>query len=237
MVAQINYKMEGSMYAIRIAALIFAAAVASAQGTKPKAEPSDYPAHIALDNGVTLAAEYLVHSIPTPTGSLVAEDYLVVEVAFFGPPKSKLDLNAGQFALRINNQKVALRTDSAGSVAASIKYMDYSQRPGLTGSAGAGAGNSGVVWGPPTTPRFPGDPSAGRPLPNPVPDQTDPNVPQKEPEIPIEERIQGAALEEGTRVLPKSGLLFFPYRGRTKSIKSLELLYEGPAGKLSLKLL
>jgi hypothetical protein len=237
MVAQINYKMEVSMYAIRIAALIWAAAFACAQGTKPKAEPSDYPAHVALDNSVTLAAEYMVHSIPTPTGSLVAEDYLVVDVAFFGPAKTKLDLDAGQFALRINNQKVAFRPDSAGSVAASIKYTDYSQRPGLTGSAGAGAGNAGVVWGPSNTPRFPGDPSAGRPLPNPVPDQTDPNVPPMEAEAPIEVRIQGAALEEGARVLPKSGLIFFPHRGRTKSIKSLELIYEGPAGKVSLKLL
>ncbi len=221
MVAQINYKMEVMMSAIRTLALFSAAAVAFAQGTKPQAGPGDYPAHIALDNGITLAAEYLVHSLPTPTGSLVAQDYLVIDVAFSGPPKTKLDLNAGQFALRINNQKVAFRPDSAGAVAASIKYADLSQRPGFTGGAGAGVGNSGAVWGPTANPRFPGDPSAGRPLPNPVPDQTDPNVPPLESETPIEVRIQRTALEEGSRVLPKSGLIFFPYHGRIKSIKSL----------------
>ena len=237
MVAQINYKMEVMMSAIRTLALFSAAAVTFAQGTKPNEEPGDYPAHFALDNGITLAAEYMVHSIPTPTGSLVADDYLVIDVAFFGPPKTKLDLNAGQFALRINNQKVAFRPDPPGGVATSIKYADMSQRPGLTGSGGAGVGDSGAVWGPTTNPRFPGDPSAGRPLPNPVPDQTDPNVPPQEAETPIEVRVQRTALEEGARVLPRSGLIFFPHRGRTKSIKSLELIYEGPAGKVTLKLL
>jgi hypothetical protein len=237
MVAQINYKMEVMMPAIRMLALLSAAAAAFAQGTKPKEAPGDYPAHIALDNGITLAAEYMVHSIPTPTGTLVADDYLIIDVAFFGPPKTKLDLNASQFVLRINNQKVALRSDPPSGAATSIKYADMSQRPSVTGSAGAGVGDGGVVWGPANTPRFPGDPSVGHPLPNPVPDQTDPNVPRQEAETPIEVRIQRTALEEGARVLPKSGLIFFPHHGRTKSIKSLELIYEGPAGKVTLKLL
>jgi hypothetical protein len=70
-----------------------------------------------------------------------------------------------------------------------------------------------------------------------VPDQTDPNVPRQDAEIPIEVRIQRTALEEGTHALPKSGLIFFPHRGRVKSIKSLDLIYEGPAGKVFLKLL
>ncbi len=219
------------MAAVRLIALLSAAALVFAQGTRPKAEPGDYPVHAALDKQITLAAEYLVHSVPTPTGSLVADDYLVVDVAFFGPPKTKLDLNAGQFALRINNQKVAFRPDPPGSVAASIKYTELSQRPGLAGS------NSGGDWGPTTSPRFPGDTSVGRPLPNPVPGQTDPNVSPEEAETPIEVRVQRTALQEGSRMLPKSGLIFFPHRGRTKSIKSLELIYQGPAGNVTLKLL
>ncbi len=225
------------MTALRLIALLSAAALAFAQGTTPKAQPSDYPTHAALDSGFAVAAEYLVHSILTPAGFLIADDYLVVEVAFFGKGKSKLNIGAGNFAVRINNrEKSSIAPDSPGTVAASIKYPDWTQKPGVTPSASAGAGNAGVVYGPASAPRFPGDPTGGRPLPNPVP-QTDPNVPAKPGEAPIEERVQAAALDEGDRVTPASGLIFFPFRGRIKSIKSLELIYQGPAGTATLKLL
>jgi hypothetical protein len=218
---------------LRIAAFSAAAALAFAQGTRPKPKPSDYPTQAILENGVTLAAEYLVHSLPTQTGTLIADDYLIVEVAFYGPPKSKLSLGAGNFVLRINTQKSTIQPDSAGTVAASLKYPDWNQRPGVTPSASAGP----VVYGPPTAPHFPGDPTGRPTISSPVPDQTDPNAPPKEAEMPIEFRVQASALEEGEHRTPTSGLIFFPYRGRTKSIKSLELIYEGPAGKVTLKLL
>jgi len=221
-----------TMTAVRIVALLSAAALAFAQGT-PKAQPSDYPVHANLDNNFTLAAEYMVHSVPTPTGSLIADDYLVIDVAFFGRPRTKLNLNSGNFTLRVN-QKSVIQPDSPGTVAASIKYPDWTQKPTVSG--GAGTGNGGVVYGPPAVPYFPGDPT-GRPAPNPLPQQTDPNAPAKEPPMPIDERIQRSALEEGDLVTPTSGLIFFPHRGRTKSIKSLELIYDGPAGKATLKLL
>jgi hypothetical protein len=238
MVAQLNFsrtragKIEGMTW-LRIAAFSAAAALMSAQGTRPKAQPSDYPTQATLENGFTLAAEYLVHSLPTPAGTLIAEDYLIVEVAFYGPPKSKLNLGAGNFVLRINTQKSTIQPDSAGTVAASIKYPDWTERRGVTPTASAGP----VVYGPPVAPRFPGDPTGRPTISSPVPEQTDPNTPPKEAEMPIEFRVQASALEEGDRRTPASGLIFFPYRGRTKSIKSLELIYEGPAGKVSLKLL
>ena len=53
------------------------------------------------------------------------------------------------------------------------------------------------------------------------------------PLVSIDDRI---ALPEGEQLLPVSGLIFFPFRGKTKSIKLAELLYEGPAGKAALKL-
>jgi hypothetical protein len=31
--------------------------------------------------------------------------------------------------------------------------------------------------------------------------------------------------------LPQAGLLFFAFRGKTESIRDVELVYEGPAGK------
>jgi glycerol-3-phosphate dehydrogenase subunit C len=42
------------------------------------------------------------------------------------------------------------------------------------------------------------------------------------------------ALPEGERVLPQAGLIFFTYRGKAEGIKSLELIYEGAAGKVTI---
>jgi hypothetical protein len=70
--------------------------------------------------------------------------------------------------------------------------------------------------------------------------QNDP--PPSPPKMPfaerraMEQRVQKAALPEGDRALPVAGLIFFQYRGKTKDIKSLELMYAGPAGKATLKL-
>jgi hypothetical protein len=50
----------------------------------------------------------------------------------------------------------------------------------------------------------------------------------------MSQRVQRAALPEGDRTLPQAGLLFFQYRA--KSIRSIELIYSGPAGQATLKL-
>jgi len=52
----------------------------------------------------------------------------------------------------------------------------------------------------------------------------------------MEQRVQKAALLEGERALPQAGLLFFEFRGKGKSVRSAELIYDGPAGKASLAL-
>jgi hypothetical protein len=58
--------------------------------------------------------------------------------------------------------------------------------------------------------------------------------------IPVQramaQRVQKASLPEGDRALPQAGLIFFQYRGKTKSIHSIELIYAGPAGKATLTL-
>jgi hypothetical protein len=60
--------------------------------------------------------------------------------------------------------------------------------------------------------------------------------------IPIElqrawqQETQRAAFPSGDRALPQAGLLFFSYRGKTKGINSLELIYSGPAGNVTLAL-
>jgi hypothetical protein len=50
----------------------------------------------------------------------------------------------------------------------------------------------------------------------------------------MELKVQKAALPEGERPLPAAGLIFFQYRGKSKGIRSLELIYNGPAGQTSL---
>jgi len=48
--------------------------------------------------------------------------------------------------------------------------------------------------------------------------------------------VQKAAFPEGDRTVPVAGLLFFQYSGKAKSIRSVELIYNGPAGKATLEL-
>jgi hypothetical protein len=224
--------------ALRI--LVFASVASMllpAQGTPPKAKVSEYPVHASLDNGITLGAEYLVHAIPTSTGSQFTTDYLVVEVAFFSSRLTPVNLSSEHFLLRVNGQRVPLMTQSAGIVAASIKYPDWTDKARLVGTAGVG--NAQVIFGQPQpVERFPGDPNA-RPLPTRprAPEPENPTGEATAPPIPIEEQIERASLPTGDHVLPVSGVIFFPFRGKIKSLRSLELLYDGPAGKITLKLL
>jgi len=52
----------------------------------------------------------------------------------------------------------------------------------------------------------------------------------------MQQRVQRASMPEGDRALPAAGLLFFEYRGKPENIRSLELIYSGPAGKATLAL-
>jgi hypothetical protein len=60
--------------------------------------------------------------------------------------------------------------------------------------------------------------------------------------IPIEvqratqQRLQKASLPEGDRTLPLAGLLFFQYSGKTEGIRLIELIYNSPAGNVTLAL-
>jgi len=190
---------------------------------------AEYPIHLALGER-TLAAEYMARSIPVPGGSLFTDEYLVVDVAFFGAKYDSLALSASNFTMRMNGKKTPILAQSPGVVAGSLKYGDWS-RPRL--EAGAGLGNAGVVLGRPApVERFPGDPTVRHPTIPQVP-AANPSAPGVETEqaVPVEQQIERAAFQEGERKLPASGLLFFPYRGKPGSVKKLELEYEGPAGR------
>jgi hypothetical protein len=69
----------------------------------------------------------------------------------------------------------------------------------------------------------------------PAPDQ--PLDLQKQQDDAIERRLSAASLPEGESTLPRSGLLYFPYKGDLKKVHSLVLLYDGPLGKSTLILI
>lgn len=192
----------------------------AAQETAPRSKASDYPAHVTLP-GMEIAAEYLLHSIPTAKGFYVSRDYLVIDVGVFPAAKERVTISSAQFRLRINHQTLELPPDSPGTVAADIQYPDWEQHPTTTVQAGPV-----MVGAPPTVGRFPGDPRESPPISAPVPEQPDPSGMDKEAPKTIQELVALAALPAGSSNKPMKGCLFFRFRGKTKSIKSLELIYD-----------
>ena len=78
------------------------------RGMPARATPGDYQAH-APAGPVTIGAEFMQHSVPTPKGLLASEDYVVVEAGVFGPPGARTTLNPSDFSLRINGKAAAER--------------------------------------------------------------------------------------------------------------------------------
>jgi hypothetical protein len=188
-------------------------AVSESKGLPPRATPADYQAH-AQAGTLTLAAEFVGHSVPAPESTYSTEDFVVVETGLFGPPDARAKLSIGDFSLRINGKKVAMPSQPYGLSFSSLKDPQ---------------------WEPPSKPKGSKptlDQGGGQPN-----DSFQPII-----RMPIElkrtmqQRVQRASMPEGDRALPAAGLLFFEYRGKTDNIKSLELLYNGPAGKATLAL-
>ncbi len=203
--------------------------------TEHKHKATDYPVH-AMAGQMAIGADYLVHSIPAGDQTFVAPDYLVVEVAVFPAPGQPVTIDGNSFALRLNGKKFTLPPDAPGFVAASLKYPDWEQHP--TAVAPGGVGNAGVTVGlPPPVGRFPGDPTATQqPLPRPPTQEERNGIDRQQPKS-AEEVIAGSALLEGKTDHPVSGFLYFHYRGKIKSLKSIELIYQGKEGPATLKLL
>jgi len=194
-----------------------ASIVIETKGFPPRAAPTDYPAH-AQAGAFTIAADFTGHNVGTQEGFLTSEDFVVVEAGVFGPPEGRLVLSVDDFSLRVNGGKKTLPAEPYGLVAKSLKDPDF-ERPedkeSKTIMTGTGQKTPGV----------------------------DPNAPPAAlPPIPIElrraweQRARRDSLPIGDRVLPQAGLLFFRYGGATKGIRSLELIYSGPAGKATLSL-
>ncbi len=189
----------------------------------PRSKISDYPVHAKLP-AMEIGVEYLLNSIALDKGMYIARDHLVLEVAIFPSTQAGVNVSSSQFTLRVNN-KTILYTDSPGAVASSLKYPDWQTHPSAT--AQAGVGNGSVILGAPPVARFPGDHRADRTPSVPRVEQPGPSGEPKAAERPIETQIAIAALPEGPSQKPVKGLLFFPFSGKTKSIRSLDLIYDG----------
>lgn len=205
--------------------------------TEHKDKATNYPVH-AMAGKVGIGADYLVHSIPAGDQTFVARDYLVVEVAVFPAPGEPVTIDGSTFALRLNGKKAILSSAPPGFVVASIKYPDWEPHQHPTAEASAGMGNGGVVFGaPPAVGRFPGDPTAPQhPLPR-APSPEEQNGIEQQPAKSVEEVIKVTALVEGRTDHPVSGFVYFPYKGKIKSLKSIELIYQSKDGPVTLKLL
>lgn len=180
-------------------------ALAELRNVAARSTPADYQAQ-AKAGDYTLAADFVSHAVPTAHGTFKSEDFVVVEVAVFGAAGAKLVLAFSEFSLKVNDRKMPIPAQPNGAVLRSL---------------------SDPEWSPPKVEddkqkRQPGDP------------------PPAAPKMPfalrraMEQKVQKAALPEGDRALPIAGLLFFPFRGKDESIRSVELLYTGSAGSATL---
>ena len=182
-----------------------------ALGLPPRLAPTDYQSH-AQAGTVTIAAEFTGHSVPTPQEPLTTEDYVVVETAFFSPAEPRLKFSPEDFTLRVNGKKT-LPNQPFGMIFQSLK------NPELEPPASASKSKSSVGTG--------GQNESAPPPVYHIP----PDVKHA-----MQQHVQKAALPMGDRVLPQAGLIFFQFRGKTQNIQSLELIYNGPAGKATLAL-
>ncbi len=184
-----------------------------------RATPGDYQSQVKM-GPITLAADFSAHSVTTDDAVYSTEDYVVVDAGLFGPAGSHLITNWQNFSLRVNGKKAAIAAENVVTVYRNLKDPEWEESVALEAKAsasktsiGSGGGGGGQDSTPPAKPKMP-----------------------IALERKMEQRAEKAALPEGDRPLPAGGLLFFPYRGRTKDIHSIELIYAGPAGKATLGL-
>jgi len=182
-------------------------------GIPPRSAPSDYPAQAKVGN-VTFAAEFAEHGIPTPDMVLSSDNYVVVELALFGPQGTRLPVSFSDFSLRVNGKKNGVAAESFERAGASAKDPEWAppEKPEKSSATSIGGSGRGDTSAPP-----PGPPAELRRA--------------------WAKRVMQAAWAEGERPLPRAGLLYFPYGGKAKGIRSLELVYSGAAGKATLNLM
>jgi len=191
-----------------------AGAPGETSGLPARTAPSDYQAQ-AKAGPITIAADFTSHSIPTAQGPLTSEEYVAIEVAFFGDPGAKALIAAEDFSLRINGKKTTIPSQPFGLMMRTLSDPEWiPEEPADTGKSkgGISAGGGGAA----------GDP---KPLPPKMP------FPLRRA---MEQRALKSVLPSGERPLPQAGVVFFQYRGKDSGIHAVELIYSGAAGKATL---
>jgi hypothetical protein len=176
--------------------------------------PAEYQAQ-AKAGEVTVAAEFMGHSVPTPEATFTNDDFVVVEVGLFGPPQARTTLSIGDFSLRINGKKTALPSQPYELAFKSLKDPEWEppSKPESKSKTSFGTGGGGDAGSTPV------------PVHMPI-----------ELRRAMEQKVQRASILEGDRALPQAGLLFFEFKGKTQNIRSIELIYSGSAGNATLTL-
>ncbi|MCW5982979.1 MAG: hypothetical protein KIT09_33120 [Bryobacteraceae bacterium] len=214
------------MIARSLAALLAAACWLAAEGAEPKGEPEEYGAQ-GRAGDLTVAASYYSRSFNSGGRSYFLDKYLVVEAAIYGPPLRRAEVSNAHFTLRVNGARQGI-LPVAGSLAAyDVKWRGVDR--GIRAQAGPV-----ILGGPGAEQRFPGD---RREIPVPRAPDSKPGGVEREPEPDLAKSLTDAALPQGDALaLPVSGYLYFPFDKKLKSIKKIDLTYEGPSGTATLKL-
>lgn len=184
-----------------------------AKGLPPRAAPTDYQA-IAKAGPLTIGAEFAGHSVPTADGAYNTDDYVVVEVGVFGAPDARARLSHAEFTLRINGKKDGQPTVPYEMVRSSLTDPSWSppKEENKSKTTLGGAGGTAVD-------------NTQAPVHMPM-----------DLRLTMEQHVRTAVMLQGDRPLPQAGLLFFEFHGKTKKIRSLELIYSGPGGPATLDL-
>jgi hypothetical protein len=193
------------------------APVVETKGFPPRAAFTDYPVHTQA-GAVTIGAEFTGHNVGTQESLLTTEDFVVVEAGLYGPAESRLTLSIDDFSLRVNGAKKILPSQPSELITKSLKDPDY-QEPESNKASKTVVNTGGKQDGT--------DPNAPPPALIPVPFEV---------RRGWQQRVKRDSLAIGDRALPQAGLLFFQYSGGTKGIRSVDLIYSGPAGKATLSL-
>lgn len=202
----------------------------AAGAIEPKPKAGDYPAH-AQTAAASIGAEFLGRYLPGEKTSYMTGDYMVVEVGFYPAIKGNLlSLRSGDFRLRLNGKR-DLATQSPGIVAGALRNPHWEHERGVTTSGGIGPAVI-VVRPERRQPRFPGDPES-RP---PAGDRSEPRIKDENQEQDAGDAAIRRALVDGQVDRPVAGLLYFAWDEPIRKLKSVDLVYEGPAGKLVIPL-
>jgi hypothetical protein len=191
------------------------AQASATRGMPARATANDYLAH-GPSGPLTIGAEFMQHSVPTPGMMLTTEDYVVVEAGVFGPPGARTTLNPSDFSIRINGKKPS-QSEPYVAVFKTLKDPEWEPDVPVDKASKTSIGTSGTGKGanndPPVVPK-------------------PPFKLQREWNL----KLQKASFPEGDRALPQAGLLYFKYGGKASGIHSIELIYTGPSGKATLAL-